>query len=218
MSIKVLLADDHSIVREGIRSVIKMANCGIEVNAEASNGAEVIESARKDPSDIYILDISMPVLNGIETALKLRKIQPKAKIIFLSMHDNDNFIQKALECGAKGYLLKASAVDEAVIAIKTVYEGKIFLSPMISSIVLTGFLNKGSLGNKKRSFSGLTNRERQVLQLIAEGFTNKEIALKLKFSFHTVHTHRVNIMSKLNLHTNAALVKFAVKEGISSLF
>jgi two-component system, NarL family, response regulator NreC len=215
--IKVLLADDHSIVREGICSIIKRADCGIEVNAQACNGFEVIELARKNPSDIYILDISMPFLNGIETALKLRKIQPKARIIFLSMHDERNFVQKALECGAKGYLLKANAVEEVVNAIKVVYDGKVFLSPKISGLVLIGFLNKGKTRNKKRSFSGLTNRERQVLQLIAEGFSNKEIASKLKISFHTIHAHRVNVMSKLNIHSNAALVKFAVKEGISSL-
>jgi DNA-binding NarL/FixJ family response regulator len=195
-----------------------MANCGIEVSAEASNGVEVIEYSRDNHSDVYVLDISMPILNGIETALKLRKIQPKAKILFLSMHDNTNFVQKALECGAKGYLLKASAVDEVVNAIKTVYDGKVFLSPKISSLVLDGFLSKGKKLNKKKSFAGLTNRERQVLQMFAEGFTCKDIASTLKVSSHTVHNHRVHIMSKLKLHTNAELVKFALKEGISSLY
>lgn len=217
MSIKVIIADDHTIVREGLKSLIDSMSKDIEIIGEASNGKEVLKMAENNPADIYILDISMPILNGIETTDRLIKMNSKNKIIILSRHDNKELVKKALEFGAKGYILKSNSGDELVNAINEVYKGSTFLSPKISDFIVEGFLGKKYHYKKKKEAVELTRREREILQLIAEGFTNKEIAKKLNISSFTVHVHRSNIMQKLNIHKQAGLIRYAIKEGISGL-
>lgn len=217
MRIKVLLADDHPLVRYGLKSAIERNCKDIKVVGEASNGKEVLELAKEKHVDVYILDISMPILNGIETVLRLKEIDPKSKAIILSIHDKRIFVEKALESGARGYLLKESATEEVIRAIREVYMGRFYLSPAISSFVVNGFLGKIHGPPISEKIVKLTKREREILQLIAEGFTNKEIAGKLNLSLYTVHVHRRNIMQKLNIHKHADLVRYAIKEGISKL-
>jgi DNA-binding NarL/FixJ family response regulator len=217
VSIKLLLADDHPVVREGIRLAIERAAADIEIVSEASNGKEVLEFARKNPVDVYILDISMPILNGIETTVKLIKMNPNNRIIILSIHDSRSFVEKALYCGARGYLLKVNAVDDVIHAIHEVHRGRFFLSSSISKYIVNGFLSDLHKREINENLVHLTEREREVLQLIAEGFTNKEIASNLNLALNTVHVHRKNIMQKLDIHKHAGLIRYAIKEGIIKL-
>lgn len=217
MSIEVIVADDHAIVRAGIKAVIDNIGKDIKIIWEAANGNEVLEMAKKRRADVYIIDISMPILNGIETTDRLMKMDPKSKIIILSMHDNRTFVEKALKFGAKGYVLKKSAIGEIVDAIHEVYAGSYFLSPKISKFVIQGFLGKRYHYKPYSKMENLTRREREILQLIAEGLTSKEMAVQLNLSLSTVHDHRKNIMQKLNIHKQAELIRYALKEGISQL-
>jgi len=215
MSIELILADDHAMVREGLKLVIESKGRDIKVIGEASNGREVLNMAMKKPDVVYILDISMPVLNGIETARRLKKMDAKSKIIILSIHDTKNFVEQALQCGVKGYVLKEDASEELVYAIRTVHMGRFFLSGKISKYVIDGFLTK-RLHDRKEVVK-LTGKEREILQLIAEGLTSKEIATRLNLSLNTAHAHRNNIMQKLDLHKQTDLVRYAIKEGITPL-
>lgn len=217
MSIRVLLADDHPVVRDGLRSIIEKKSEDIEVIGEASNGNEVLKIAKKKPVDIFILDISMPILNGIETANRLIKMDSKNKIIFLSIHDSKIFVEKAFKSGARGYILKESATEEVIYAIHEVYKDKFFLSPGISKFIINGFLSNEYYQNSNMLINNLTKREREILQLLAESITNKEIAKILNLSLNTVESHRKNIMRKLGIHKYADLVRYAIKEGISKL-
>jgi len=213
----VILADDHPVIREGIRAVVNTKAKDIEIIGEATNGKEVLEMADNRPADVYMLDISMPVLNGIETAQRLMQIDPRSRIIILSIHDERTFVERALECGARGYILKESASEEVVNAIREVNQGRYFLSPGISKFVVQGFLERRHDRRQYKKFASLTRREREILQLIGEGLTNKEIAGKLRISLNTVNVHRKNIMAKLNIHRKANLIRYALKEGISKL-
>lgn len=211
MKIKVILADDHSIVRDGIKAVVDKKGDNIQIIGEAANGNEVLSIAATKPADVYVLDISMPELNGLETASRLLAQNPQAKVIMLSMHDDRTFVERALRCGAKGYILKETATEEIVTGIREVHMGRYYLTPKISSYLVEDFLGKEP---EKEAASMLSSRERGILQLLAEGFTSKEVADKLELSLHTVHVHKNNIMKKLNIHRQAELVKFALKEGI----
>ena len=217
MDIEVILADDHAVVREGIKIAIEGKAEDIKIIAEASNGDEVLKIAKKDPADIYVLDISMPILNGIETTRRLKKRYPESKVIILSIHDEKIFVEKALKCGARGYLLKESATDEVIYAIREVHMGRFYLSPKVSKFVVQEFLGRRHNYALREKVIGLTEREREILQLIAEGFSTKETAKKLEISLNTVHVHRNNIMHKLDLHKQADLIRYALKEGISYL-
>jgi len=217
MSIEVILADDHAIVRDGIKALVARKGEDIKIIGEASNGKEVLELAGSNPADVYVIDAAMPILNGIETIERLKKIDKNCKIIILSMHDDRNFVEKALKYGANGYILKESATDEIIHAIREVYADKFFLSPKISRFIVDGFLGKRYINENDKDVVDLTKREKEILQLIAEGFTNKEIAVQLKLSLNTVHVHRNNIMKKLDIHRQADLVRYALKEGISHL-
>ncbi|UCC94622.1 MAG: response regulator transcription factor [Candidatus Omnitrophota bacterium] len=217
MSIRVIIADDHPVAREGIKAVIERKEKDIEVIGEASNGNGALKMAKNNPADIYILDISMPILNGIETTHRLIKMDPKSKIIILSIHDNRTFVEKVLKCGAKGYVLKENATEELIQAIRQVYSNGFFLSPKISKFIVQGFLGKRHNYAEYKKAVHLTLKEREILQLIAEGFTNKEIARQLKLSLNTAHVHRNNIMRKLDIHRQADLIRYALKEGISQL-
>lgn len=217
MSIRVIIADDHSVAREGVKAVIGREGKDIEVIGEASNGNDALKMAKNNPADIYILDISMPILNGIETTHRLIKMNPKSKIIILSIHDNRTFVEKALKYGAKGYVLKENAIEEIIQAIRQVYSNGFFLSPKVSKFIVQGFLGKRYNYAEYKKTVHLTQKEREILQLIAEGFINKEMARQLNLSLNTVHVHRNNIMRKLDIHRQANLVRYALKEGISQL-
>lgn len=216
MGIKVIVADDHAIIREGIKTVLERRAEGIEVIGEASNGKEVLDLAAQTPADVYILDISMPFLNGIETTYRLVKRYPKSRIIILSMHDDSSFVEQALRSGAKGYILKEDASEEVISAISEVMMGRYFLSPNISEYVVKGFLS-GINSNKKtgRKDGELSSREKEIMQLIAEGFSTREIAEQLDISVHTVNTHRKSIMGKLGVHRQSDLIRYALKEIIT---
>jgi DNA-binding NarL/FixJ family response regulator len=217
MGIEVILADDHAIVREGIKAAMETKTRDISIVGEASSGDEVLKMAKNIPADVYILDISMPILNGIETSLRLLKRYPKSKIIILSVHDEKNFVEKALKCGAKGYILKECAIEELIRGIRDVYSNKVYLCSKISKIIVQGFLGKRRNYESGEKTTELTEREREILQLIAEGFSNKEMAMRLGLSLNTVHVHRNNIIRKLDIHRQAELVRYALKEGISEL-
>jgi DNA-binding NarL/FixJ family response regulator len=217
VKIKVLIADDHPVVREGLRSAIQMSAEDIEVVAEASNGREVLDAAAKTPIDVFVLDIQMPLLNGIETTSRLIRMYPACRVIALSIHDSRFFVEKAIHAGARGYVLKESSTAEIVRAIHEVHGGRFFLSPAVTQYIVDGFVKKSSDGQDDSSLAALSAREREILQLLAEGVPSKEIAKKLYLSLNTVRAHKKNIMQKLEFHSQVDLVRYAIKEGISKL-
>ena len=208
MSIKVVLADDHTIVRDGVRAVLERKSKDIEIVAEIANGKELLEWAATHEADVY-------VLNGIEAVERLVKNQPDAKVVMLSMYDDRVSVEKALKAGAKGFLVKVSTADEIVDAIREVAQGRFYLCSKVSKYVVQGFLGKTS--PRRRDVTGLTPKEKEVLQLIAEGYSSKQIAKTFNLSLNTIHVHRNNIMKKLNIHKQAELVRYAIKEGIAQL-
>ncbi|MFA5388399.1 MAG: response regulator transcription factor [Candidatus Omnitrophota bacterium] len=216
MPIEVVLADDHAIVRQGLGAVISQEH-DIKVIAEASNGKEVVDIARNSSADIFIIDITMPVLNGLEASSQIMQISPENKVIILSMHDNRAFIERALGLGIKGYVLKDSAADEIIQAIRAVYKNEYFLSPRISNFVIQDYIDSRGKKIGEKKIMSLTEREREIIQLIAEGYTNKEVATHLKISLKTALAHRNNIMQKLGTHRQADLIRYALKEGITTI-
>lgn len=218
MSINVILADDHHMLRDGVKAIIKEAEKDIEIIGEASNGSEILKMAEKRPADVYVLDISMPILNGLDTADRLIKMNRNSKIIILSMHDDRNLVTRAFQSGIKGYLLKDNSSEELVNAICEVNGGKFYISSGISKFVVQGFLgNKKDCISQSEGTTELTGREREILQLVAEGLSNKEISDKLNLSIHTVHSHRKNTLQKLDISKPIDIVRYAVKEGIVEL-
>ncbi|MFA5422965.1 MAG: response regulator transcription factor [Phycisphaerae bacterium] len=215
MSIRIILADDHKITRQGLHSLID-ENEDMEVIAEAQNGREVVELTREMNPDVIIMDVSMPDLNGVEATRQIIQENPRVRVIALSMHSDTLFVSEMLKSGASGYLLKDCAFQELKQAIRSVIEGKAYLSPSISGVVVEDYLHR--LNKAETSISEvLTDREREVLQLIAEGQSTKQIALKLHISAKTVETHRRQIMNKLDLHTVAELTKYAIRKGLTAL-
>jgi two-component system response regulator NreC len=215
MNIKILVADDHKIVRDGLRTLIEKEN-GMEVIAEAEDGRSAVKQAKKLLPDIVIMDITMPDLNGIDATRAIVEEASGAKVIALSMHSDRRFVSGMLEAGASAYLLKDSAFEELATAIRAVVANQIYLSPKIADIVVRRFVSK-SASTERSAFTELTKREREVLQLLAEGVSTKEIAGRLNLSVKTVETHRANIMDKLDIRTISELVKYAIREGLTSL-
>jgi two-component system response regulator NreC len=215
MSIRIILADDHKITRQGLRSLIDESN-DMEVIAEAENGRDAVELARQLKPDVIIMDVSMPDLNGVEATRQIVQDNPQMKIIALSMHSDTLFVSEMLKSGASGYLLKDCAFEELEQAIRTVTESKAYLSPSISGIIVEDYLHRLSKAEQSTA-EVLTDREREVLQLIAEGQSTKRIALKLHISAKTVETHRRQIMNKLDMHTVAELTKYAIRKGLTAL-
>ena len=215
MSVNVLLADDHKIVRDGLRILIE--NHGnMNVVAEAENGQRAINLARELHPEVIIMDISMPDINGIDATRKITSDFPGIKVIALSMHTDRHFVVGMLEAGAAGYLLKDCAFEELVSAIHTVLENHTYLSPTITDIVVRNYVNKASKTSVVSS-AELTARERELLQLLAEGMTAKQIAKTLRVSVKTVETHRRNIAQKLGAGSVAELIKYAIREGLTTL-
>ena len=218
VSIRVVIADDHPVVRDGLRLTIERSGKDIEVVGEASDGMEVLTMARTRPADVFILDIVMPNLNGIETARELLKEWPAAKVIILSLHDTKAMVQEALAAGVRGYLTKEMASRTVVDAVTEVHAGRYYLCPMIARFVVEAGL-MGKKGSRLRGAApvALTAQERRVLQLITEGHSTKETAAVLDVSVNTIHAHRNSVMAKLNIHRQAGLVHYAIKAGISKL-
>jgi two-component system response regulator NreC len=214
MSIRVILADDHTILRHGLSKLIQQQE-DMEVIAQTGDGHSTVELARELSPDIVIMDIGMPDLNGIDATQQIIHDFPKVKVIGLSMHSGKKFVIEMLKAGASGYLLKDCAFEELIIAIKTVASGKIYLSPAISDIVVESYI-RNSAEKQSSVFSLLSQREREVLQLMAEGKTTKKIARQLHISPKTVEGHRLRLMAKLNLDNVAKLTKYAIQEGLTS--
>jgi DNA-binding NarL/FixJ family response regulator len=215
MTIKILLADDHKIVRDGLRTLVEKEP-DMEVVGEAENGRKAVKLTRELSPDLVIMDVTMSDLNGIEAARQIHKETPDVKVIALSMHSDRRFVAGMLEAGASGYLLKDCAFEELTRAIKNVISNKIYLSPGITDVVVKDYLGKSTKASHS-AFSDLTNREREVLQLLAEGRSTKQIAESLHVSVKTIETHRRQIMEKLDIHSIAELTKYALREGLTSL-
>ncbi len=214
--IRVLLAEDHTIVRKGIRSLLD-DQANIEVIGEAEDGREAIEKVEELSPDIILMDNTMPILNGLEATRQIKKRFPEVKILILTMHTNEEYIFQFLRAGASGYLVKQTAPTELVPAIEAVCRGDSFLSPSISRTIIDEFVRQAEATGKWDSYDSLTDREREVLQLLAEGFSSKEIADHLHISVKTVGVHKINLMHKLNLHSQSELTKYAIRKGIISL-
>jgi DNA-binding NarL/FixJ family response regulator len=215
MKIKILLVDDHQILRDGIRSLVKGYN-DMEVIGEAADGREALNMVEKLSPDVVIMDISMPDLNGIDATRMIINEAPDVKIIALSMHHDKQFVSEIFKAGASGYLIKDSAFDELEHAIRIVMSGETYINPQIASLVVESLVNQSVTPNPK-SFSLLTEREREVLQLIADGKSTKQIAVDLNVSSKTIESHRRQVMGKLNVRSVADLTKFAIREGLTTI-
>jgi two-component system, NarL family, response regulator NreC len=210
---KVLVADDHGVVRKGLRFLLQL-DSQIEVVGEANDGREALDMAQQLHPDVVVLDITMPQLNGIDAAAQLRKRDPDIGIVMLSMHCDETFLLRALSAGAQAYLLKDAAETDLVQAVRSVAAHKMFFSPTITRTLMQDYLRQMQREKIEDSYDLLTDREKEVLQLLAEGKSNKEAANVLELSLYTVETHRSRIMQKLNLHSTAEIVLYAVRKRI----
>jgi len=215
MGIKIILADDHKIIREGLRALLEKEQ-DMEVVGEANDGVTTVRLTKKLSPNIVIMDIGMPDMNGIDATRQIIAETEGVKVIALSMHSDRRFVLQMLKAGASGYLLKDSAFEELTLAIKTVMAGQPYLSPKITDVVIKEYIISMPK-NEETVFTKITTREREVLQLLAEGKTTKQIASFLNVSVKTIETHRQQIMDKLDIHSIAELTKYAIREGITSL-
>lgn len=211
--IRVMLADDHHLVRQGIRSLLEK-DADIEVVGEAGNGQEVLNLIGKLQPDVLILDIAMPMLNGIQVAEQVRMQKLPTRVVMLSMYDDDTLVWRALRHGATGFLLKRSVSEELLLAVQAASRNEPYLSPAISKVVLSEFLSENTFDAKEDPLERLSPREQQVLQMLAEGHTNASIAQHLSLSVKTIEKHRSNLMLKLNVQDLAGLVRIAMKYGL----
>jgi two-component system, NarL family, response regulator NreC len=207
MPTRVLLADDHALIRQGLKVLLERH--GFQIVREASDGQEAIRSVEDTHPDVAIIDISMPVLNGVDTARELKKSSPTTKVILLTQHDEDQYVTEALRVGVKGYVLKNQAAQDLVHAIQAVCRGSVYLSPSISRAVVDAYLSKTYVASDP-----LSGRERQVLQLVGEGKSTKDIAVQLGISVKTAESHRARLMKKLDIHETASLVRYAIRRGL----
>ncbi len=211
--IRVLLVDDHAVLRAGLRALIN-AESDMEVVGEAGNGEEAIARARDLRPDVVVMDIAMPRLNGLEATKKIVELGLPTKVLVLTMHSEEQYLTQVLQSGGMGYVLKRSADTELMEAIRTVYRGEAFLYPSATKLLVEDYLGRVRAGAERDSYDDLTEREREVLKLTVEGFSNQEIADKLIISPKTVDTYRARIMEKLNLHHRSELIKYALKRGL----
>jgi two-component system, NarL family, response regulator NreC len=210
MPLRILLADDHAIVRQGFRALLERA--GFEVIGEAENGQQAIELAGKLHPDIAVLDVTMPILNGIDASRAIRKVSDRTQIILLTMHSHKKFVMESLRAGVQGYVIKSAAANELLHAIRTVCKGNPYLTPEVAKVMVDGYLQGGD-----GQADSLGDRERQVLQLVAEGKTSKEVADVLGITVKTAESHRAHLMEKLQIHDTAGLVRYAIREGLVQL-
>lgn len=211
--IRVLVADDHTIVREGVRILLE-AQPDIEVVGEAADGEDALTQVRKVQPDIVLIDLAMPRLNGLEATRAIKRDYPQIHVIALTMYESDEYFFQVLNAGASGYVLKKAASSDLLAAIRVVHAGDVFLYPSVARRLVSDYLTRVKSEEEQKSYDGLTAREREVLKLIAEGHTNQAIADKLVISPSTVQTHRTRIMQRLNLHTRAELIKYAMRKGL----
>jgi DNA-binding NarL/FixJ family response regulator len=216
MPVKVIIADDHAVVRAGIRAIVEGADEEIQVIGEASDGKELLDLVSRRPADVYLLDIEMPVMSGIETIERLLRARPGSKALVLSMYKDKVLVERVFMSGAMGYVLKESLSEDLVRGIVEVSQGNYYLSPKISGYLVDIVLSKEA-GVKEEKKGGLTVRQREILKLICDGLSEKEIAGRLDISSHTVHVHKNNIMNILDIHTKAGLIRYALREGIIQL-
>jgi len=220
--LRILIADDHEVARRGIRAVLE-SHPGWEVCGEAKDGRETVELASTTKPDVILLDIGMPNLNGLEAARQILAALPEVAILILTMQDSDHVVREVLRAGARGFLLKSDAGKDLVAAVEALQLQRTFFTTRVSRMVLEGFLDRDnrpdrSHGNQDGSGDVLTGREREVIQLLAEGKTSKEVAVTLNLSVKTAETHRTNLMRKLGLHSVADLTRYAVRNGIVQVF
>ncbi len=213
--IRILLADDHNILRDGMRLLLERQP-GFVVIAEASDGREALDLAQDQHPDVVVMDIGMPNMNGIEATRRIVDKRPATGVVILSMHHDESYVIRSLKAGARAYLLKDAVKTELIAAIQAVVQGRSFFSPKISKILQEDYIRTIELRDVEDSYDLLTDREREILQLVAEGKTNKEIANQLNLSMYTVDTHRSHILQKLNLHSVPELILYAVRKGIIS--
>ena len=207
MAIRILLADDHSIVRQGLKALLHKE--GLDVVAEAADGQQAVKLVQEYKPDVAVLDLSMPLLNGLDAAREIIKSAPRTKPMLLTMHTEDHYVLEALRVGVRGYVMKNHSGEDLVRAITQVARGEVYLSPGISEVVVQAYLNKTDY-----AADPLSGRERQVLQLVAEGNTTKKVASLLGLSVKTAESHRTRIMEKLDIHETAGLVRYAIRRGI----
>ena len=207
MAIRVVLADDHVLVRQGLRTLLERE--GFQVAGEASDGQEAVQQVLSLQPDIIVLDISMPILNGVDAARSIGRSSPKTKVILLTQHSEDEYVSGALEAGVCGYVLKSQVANDLVRAVQQVSHGQVYLSPGVSGALMDAYRSKS-----QKPADPLTPREKQVLQLIAEGKSTKEVASQLGISVKTAESHRTRLMQKLDIHETASLVRYAVRRGI----
>jgi two-component system response regulator NreC len=213
--IRILLADDHNVMRRGLRLLLK-SQPDFTVVAEAADGRQAVEQAAAHKPDVVVLDVAMPNLSGIEAAQRIQSECPHTAVVVLSMHSDEGYVLRALKAGAKGYLLKDSAEGDLIEAIRAVSRGKTFFSPEISRMLVEDYVREIRTRSVEDSYELLTSREREVLQMVAEGRSNKEVATALNLSLYTVETHRRNLQDKLNLHSLAELILYAVRKRVIS--
>lgn len=216
MSIKIILVDDHEIVRAGLRLLIQ-AQQDMEIVGEAENGQQALELCRKVLPDVAVMDITMPGPSGLEVTRQIKQQYPDINVLALTIHEGEQYFFEMLNAGASGYVPKRAAPTDLVAAIRAVFSGEVYLHPSVAKTLVNDYLQRVQMGWERASYDGLTEREQQVLKMIAEGLMNKEIAEKLSISVRTVERHRENIMGKLNLHTRAELVRYAVDKGLIDL-
>lgn len=213
MSIKIILADDHAIVRSGLARLLQQQE-GIEIVGQADNGVSAVALTKQLSPDVVVMDIGMPDLNGIEATRQIVKESPRTKVVGLSMHSSKKYIREMFKAGASGYLLKNCPFEELTEAINIVIGGKTYISPSISTAIIGDYIS-GAVDDKSSVFAVLTEREREVLQLLAEGKTTKQIAERLHISSKTVEAHRLKVMHKLDIDNIAQLTKYAIQEGLT---
>jgi two-component system response regulator NreC len=211
--LRVMLADDHGIVRRGLRSILE-TEPGLVVAAEAADGLEALKLCEEHKPDLLIVDVGMPKLNGIDVAARVQKQDRPPKVIILSMHSDESYIIRALGAGARAYLLKDATDEDLLPAVRAVAAGKPYFSPAVTAVLVEDYVRRLQSRGLTDSYHLLTDREKEVLQLLAEGRSNKEVANVLDLSLSTVETHRANLMQKLNLHNTAEVVLYAVRKGI----
>ncbi len=212
-TIRILIAEDHAIVREGIRMILD-AEPDFHVVGEARDGREAVELAQTLAPDVVVMDISMPQMNGIEATRQLQRLCPNARVLILTMHEEESYVFQLLQKGASGYVLKRAAATDLVEAVRSASRGEAFLCPSVARSVVQDYLDRIRSGEGRDRYDGLTDREREILVLLADGLTNAAIAQRLGISIKTIQTHRAHIMEKLDLHDRSLLVRYAIRKGL----
>ena len=214
--IRVLLADDHTLLRQGMRRLLESED-DIEILDEGADGFEAVHKAELLRPDVAVLDYAMPGLSGPQATIRIKQIEPKIKVIILTMHEDEEYVEEALGAGASGYILKDAAAHELLAAIRSIYRGETYLSPRISKKIVSGYLKRTKRTEPKTPYEQLTIREREILRLLAEGHSAKEVSQLLNIQPKTVDAHRANLMKKLGLHSRSDLIKYAIRRKIIKL-